>query len=108
MIQQISVRVLAQELAAGKVVYLIDVRQPWEHKLASLAESVLIPLGELASRIHEVKPPAGAKLVTYCHHGVRSMTAAGILARNGFDQVFSLAGGIDAWSREIDAGVQRY
>ena len=47
-------------------------------------------------------------VVTYCHHGVRSLTAAGILERNGYEQVYSLAGGIDAWSREIDANVPRY
>lgn len=108
MIQQILVRDLAEKLAAGTLVYFIDVRQPWEHELAALPGSVLVPLNELQSRIKELTPPSGAMVVTFCHHGVRSLTAAGILERNGFEQVYSLGGGIDAWSREIDASLARY
>ena len=108
MIQQISVRDLADKIKAGTAVYLIDVRQPWEHEAAALLQSVLIPLNEISNRLQELRPPEGAMVVTYCHHGVRSLTAAAFLERNGFDQVYSLAGGIDAWSNEIDTNVPRY
>jgi rhodanese-related sulfurtransferase len=108
MIQQILVRELAEKMNAGTTVYLIDVRQPWEHEIAALPESVLIPLNDLPIRLQELRPPDGAMVVAYCHHGVRSLTAAAFLERNGFGQVYSLAGGIDAWSTEVDAKVPRY
>ena len=53
-------------------------------------------------------PPTGALLVVYCHHGIRSMSAAQFLERAGFTNVVSLAGGIDAWSVEVDPKVPRY
>jgi rhodanese-related sulfurtransferase len=92
----------------GESIYLIDVRQPWEHDLVRLPDDVLVPLDQLAERFDEVAPPAGAFVVTYCHHGVRSINAAVILERLGHAQVASLAGGIDAWSQLIDPTVQRY
>jgi adenylyltransferase/sulfurtransferase len=56
----------------------------------------------------ELEPPPGALVVTYCHHGVRSLNAAAILLRAGHARVASLAGGIDRWSIEIDPSVPRY
>jgi adenylyltransferase/sulfurtransferase len=108
MIQQIHVRDLARLLANGHSVYLLDVRQPWEHETAALPDSVLIPLGELTARRDEVRPPPDALVVAYCHHGVRSRSAAAILGQLGFANVASLAGGLDAWSREVDPTVPRY
>jgi rhodanese-related sulfurtransferase len=107
-IPQISVRQLADKLAAGEPVYLLDVRQPEEYSLAALPNSTLIPLGDLHHRTAEVEPPAGALVVVYCHHGVRSLTGAYLLQQAGVGPVASLAGGIDAWSREIDPAVPRY
>jgi adenylyltransferase/sulfurtransferase len=101
-------RELADRRAAGEVVYLLDVRQPEEHAIAAIDGGVLIPLGELAARIHEVQPPVGVAVVAYCHHGVRSLSAAAILERAGFTNVYSLHGGIDAWSAQVDPSVQRY
>jgi len=106
-VKQISVRMLADKLAAGEAVYLLDVRQPWEHELAHLPGSVLIPLDQLSDHLDEVQPPAGALVVAYCHHGVRSLSAAAILDGAGIPAL-SLAGGIDAWSHHIDASVARY
>jgi adenylyltransferase/sulfurtransferase len=108
MIPQITVRELADKLAAGEPVYLLDVRQPEEHAIAALPHSMLVPLGELADNTGEVEPPAGALVVVYCHHGVRSLTGAYLLQRAGIGPVASLAGGIDAWSREVDPSVPRY
>jgi adenylyltransferase/sulfurtransferase len=107
-IPQISVQQLADKLAAGEPVYLLDVRQPEEHAVAALPGSTLIPLGELPGRVGEVEPPAGALVVVYCHHGVRSLTGAHMLQRAGVGPVASLAGGIDAWSRQIDPSMPRY
>ena len=106
--RQISAIELAKHIANGRPVLLIDVRQPWENAIAALPESLLIPLGELARRAHEVKPQAGATIVAYCHHGMRSLSAAAILEKAGFADVLSLAGGIDAWALGVDPSVARY
>ncbi len=107
MVQQIAVTELEQKLQAGEPVYLLDVREPWEHEVAAIPNSVLIPLGELLARKTEIQPPAGALVVAYCHHGIRSLSAAALLERLGVPAA-SLAGGIDAWSLAIDAHVPRY
>jgi adenylyltransferase/sulfurtransferase len=105
--REITVRELHEKLDQGQQVYLLDVRQPWEHETCALPGSVLIPLPELPERVAEVVVPEGALVVTYCHHGIRSLSAAAILAQVGV-KALSLAGGIDAWSRQIDARVPRY
>ena len=92
----------------GESIYLIDVRQPWEHELARLGDEILVPLDQLADRADEITPPDGALVVAYCHHGIRSLNAAAMLQAAGHTNVASLAGGIDAWSQLIDPSVPRY
>jgi adenylyltransferase/sulfurtransferase len=99
---------LAERLGQGAATYVLDVREAWEVQIASLAGAVHVPLGELPHRLDEIDPPAGALLVTLCHHGVRSLSAAAFLERTGLENVVSLAGGIDGWSRHVDPGVPRY
>ena len=99
---------LAERLRRGERIFLLDVRQPWEHRLARLSDQALIPLPELPARVHEVHPPEGAQIVCYCHHGVRSLTAAALLREAGFADALSLAGGIDLWSRAVDPAIPRY
>jgi len=108
MVREVRPRELAAHIANGHPVHLLDVRQPWEAETASIPGSQLVPLNELTRRADEVKLPEGALLVVYCHHGVRSLSAAALLERLGRRGVVSLAGGIDAWSREVDPGVPRY
>jgi adenylyltransferase/sulfurtransferase len=108
MVRQIGVEELAARLQAGERVYLVDVRQPWEHEIAALPGSVLVPLDELVARGEEIAPPEGATVVAYCHHGVRSLSAAVLLERMGLADVVSLRGGIDAWSLRVDPRVARY
>ena len=105
MIQQIPVEELQRKLSAGEPVYLVDVRQQWEHDAAAIPGSVLVPLGELIDRAGELEPPEGALVVVYCHHGVRSLSGAALLEPLG---AVSLAGGIEAWSLRIDPSVPRY
>src|SRR5262249_43592694 len=106
--QQISVRELHARLGRGEPTYLVDVRQPWEHEVAHLDGDLLVPLDQLADRADEIQPPPDALVVTYCHHGIRSLNAAAILMRLGHTNVASLAGGIDAWSQLVDSRVPRY
>ena len=107
MAREISVDDLARKLERGEEPLLVDVRQPWEHELARLPGSLLLPLGELPSRTAEVRPGPGQLVVCYCHHGVRSLRAAEVLSGDGIPAV-SLAGGIDAWSQQIDPSLPRY
>jgi rhodanese-related sulfurtransferase len=104
--RQIGVRELRNKLDAGEQILLVDVRQPWEHERARLGDDLLIPLDELPQRLDEIA--RDAPIVCYCHHGVRSLSAAAILENAGFGEVASLAGGIDRWSMEIDPKVPRY
>ena len=106
--RQIRPETLARLLADKEPVYLVDVREHWEHAHCRLPDSTLIPLGELPSRIDEVEAAKDAKVVVYCHHGIRSLSGAAILEMNGFREAYSLAGGIDAWSELIDPSVPRY
>jgi rhodanese-related sulfurtransferase len=108
MIPQITVAELKRMRDAGEPVYLVDVRNPDEFAYCRLPDSLLIPLPELAARVEEVEPPAGASVVVMCHHGVRSLRGAAILRGAGHENAASLAGGIDAWSRLIDPAVPRY
>lgn len=108
MVHQITPRTLAQRLANQNPIHLLDVRQPWESAIAALPNSILIPMAELPQRAGEVPRAEGVDLIIYCHHGIRSMTAARYLEGIGFQNVFSLTGGIDAWSCEVDAAVPRY
>ena len=106
--KQIHPTVLDAKLKAGETVYLLDVRQPFEHEYARIEGDVLIPLNELSERTDEVTPPEGAMIVVYCHHGVRSLSGAAILESQGFGECYSLSGGIEAWSLLIDPTVRRY
>ncbi len=106
--RQITATQLKVRLDAHEPVYLVDVRQPWEPEKAALPKSQLVPLNELAARAAEVKPPPGALVVVYCHHGIRSLSGAAILERLGVKDVVSLAGGIDEWSLHVDPSVPRY
>ncbi len=87
---------------------LVDVREPFEHALAAIPGSRLVPLGALLAGDGVAEVPADGPVVLYCHHGVRSEQAALVLRAHGRDDVAHLAGGIDAWSREVDATVPRY
>jgi adenylyltransferase/sulfurtransferase len=107
-VRQINVGELNQKLTAGEPVYFVDVRQPWEHETAAFLDSRLIPLNELIARLDEVQPPAGALVVVYCHHGIRSLSGAALLESAGVHNVVSLAGGIEAWSVQVDPKVPRY
>jgi len=85
---------------------LLDVREPVEASFASLPDSLLIPLAELPDRLDELD--RDTPFVVYCHHGVRSSRALGLLDRAGFTRVRHLTGGIDAWAVQVDPGMPRY
>lgn len=98
-----------QEVAAlingGSDVVLLDVREPWEHQVARIGNSQLVPMNELPARVGSID--RSRDIVVYCHHGVRSDMVAQWLRSQGFP-ARNLAGGIDRWSREVDPAIPRY
>ncbi len=85
---------------------LLDVRSPEEHAICALPNSQLIPLGELEQRLAELD--ASKPIVVYCKSGLRGTKAVTLLQDEGFTSARNLAGGILAWSREVDASVPTY
>ncbi len=103
---EISAPELQLERSRKPDLVLVDVREPQEAEIARIDGARNIPLRQLPERLSEL--PGHAEIVTLCHHGQRSLKAREILKGAGFANVRSLAGGIDAWSREVDAEVPRY
>lgn len=97
----------AAALRGENKVRFIDVREPWEVATASIDGSLPMPMGEVPSRAHRELDP-DQRLVVFCHMGVRSMNVTVWLRDQGFENVQSLRGGIDAWSTEIDPSIARY
>ena len=89
----------------GEDLTLLDVREAWELGVASVPDVVHIPMGEIASRIGELD--ASKETVVLCRSGKRSLEVAKYLHSNGFRAV-NLAGGILAWSRDVDATIPTY
>jgi len=93
------------QLAAGKIV-LLDVREPWEWAMARIDGSMHIPMGDIPMRLQELDPDHS--MVVVCHHGVRSLNVTVWLRQQGFEKVQSLRGGLERWSRAVDASGPRY
>ena len=102
----ISVHDLKQKMETNGVVTIVDVREPFEYEIARIEGSKLIPLGELPDRLDELD--RDRYTVVHCHSGMRSAQAVQLLRREGFANVFNLAGGIAQWSEEIDPEVPKY
>lgn len=96
---------LARRIEAGEEIFLLDVRQLWEHQLAQLEGSTLIALHTLPARVMEI--PRDRDVIVYCHHGVRSLQAAQFLRQHGVG-ARSLRGGIDHWSVAVNPQIPRY
>lgn len=105
-IPQVAPPDLAARLDAGEDLVLLDVREPIEVEFCRLESAVHVPLAEVPGRLDEI--PRERTVVIYCHHGIRSQHAAAWLAGQGYARVENLAGGIDAWSIEVDPSVPRY
>tara|TARA_R110000850_G_scaffold175640_5_gene301407 strand:+ start:737 stop:1087 length:351 start_codon:yes stop_codon:yes gene_type:complete len=88
---------------------LIDCREEEEFALCRIEGAELFPLSRFAElspgilNLDDTRP-----IIVYCHHGMRSMHATLFLREKGRAQVWSLAGGIDLWSSEVDTAVPRY
>ena len=104
---EITVVELQRRLASPTPPRLIDVREPDEWEIARIEGAELLPLSQWPALPQAQLDPTEPLLVL-CHHGARSARATDFLLRNGFADVTNVAGGIDAWSCEIDPAVPRY
>lgn len=107
--KQVAARDLPAHCAATPSL-LLDVRESWEVETAAIRLPGVpfkhIPLSRIPERLKELDP--SQPIVCVCHHGVRSLQVVAFLERNGFESVYNLAGGIDAWSVQVDPSVPRY
>ena len=97
---------LQQALEQNVDLVLLDVREPHEYAFARIEGSVHIPLRQLPEQYQTLNPESD--LVLICHHGVRSLQACQFLEYAGFNKLYNLLGGIDAWSVACDSSVPRY
>ena len=88
---------LRQFLDTGERILLLDVREPFEWEISNLAQhgAKLMPMGEVPSRVDELD--RSDPVVVYCRTGARSGLVARYLILNGFERVWNLEGGINAW-----------
>ena len=84
-------------------------REPFEHRVARIEGAELVPMQTVPEHLAALKEKAReAPLIVFCHHGVRSLNVVNWLRRQGIENCWSMAGGIDLWSIMIDPAVPRY
>ncbi len=99
----------ASRLLKGGEAALIDVREPEEYALARIDGARLVPMQTVPAELQKLEGLAEeSKLLVVCHHGVRSLQVVAWLREHGIENCYSVAGGMDRWSRDIDPGVPRY
>ena len=104
-VAEITPTEFVERRSRGESLTLLDVREEWELGVASVPDVVHIPMGEVADRLGELE--RGREVVVLCRSGRRSLQVANFLQQNGF-QAVNLAGGILAWSRDLDATIPTY
>ncbi len=87
-------------------VKIIDVREPFERDICSVAGADPIPMRQIPENMPTL--PRDQHLLLLCHHGGRSMRVTQFLRAQGFENVTNIAGGIDAWASEIEPGMAKY
>lgn len=108
MIPEISVFDLKAKLDRKEDFLLLDVREPHEYQIAKIPGSKLIPVGQLADRLSEIESYKDKEIVAHCKSGGRSSRAVELLLKSGFKKVWNVAGGISAWSSQVDPSVPKY
>jgi rhodanese-related sulfurtransferase len=105
-VKEIDPGELKARLESATPPVLLDVREPWEWEIAHVEGARHIPMASVPDRLAELDP--ARELVVMCHHGGRSRQVAAFLQQHGYDRVSNLAGGIAAWSRDVDPSVPQY
>ena len=99
-VPEITIEDLKRLLDDKEEVYLLAVREAYEHDRAHIQGDHLIPLMQLPERAKDIDK--SKTVVAYCDVGGRSARAAKFLRKSGFESVLNLAGGIVAWAEKID------
>lgn len=111
---EITVQEIDRKRRAGEPFVWLDVREPWEFARVRIrdAQIMLAPMSNLSQRHLDALPlealDKSATIVVHCHHGVRSAQAVVWLRQQGWTQAVSMAGGVDAWAKEIDPSIGVY
>lgn len=105
-VQNVTPGELAERLRRGDTLDVIDVREPYEWRIARIEGARLVPLSRLEAASSDLR--RDREIVLYCHHGQRSRMAGEYLVAQGFDRVWNLTGGIARWSAEVDPSVPTY
>ncbi|MGB0415570.1 MAG: rhodanese-like domain-containing protein [Coraliomargarita sp.] len=103
--KEISALEAAQLAQAGEAV-LLDVREDAELAICKIEGALHIPMGEIPERADAL--PREEPLIVLCHHGMRSLNVCQYLEARGFTNTVNLAGGIHAWSVDVDPAMARY
>jgi len=103
---EIEVTALKAKMDRGDKFVLVDVREPHEYQICKMPGSILIPLGEVPKRIHELN--SADEIMVHCKSGMRSAKACEFLRQSGFKKVKNVKGGILAWSDKVDPSVPKY
>jgi len=103
---EVSPEQVKVKLDAGDDFTLVDCRNDQERQWCRIEPSLHVPMRQTPERLDEI--PADRPVIVYCHHGIRSLQVANFLKQQGYEDVRSMAGGIDDWSQRIDPSVPRY
>jgi len=106
MVKEMSPREFATRADSEPPPVLLDVREDWELAIARLDGVVHIPMGQIPERFRELE--ADREIVVLCRSGARSAQVARFLEQNGYTRVWNLAGGILAWSEQLDPSLPTY
>ncbi|WP_455205815.1 rhodanese-like domain-containing protein [Kaarinaea lacus] len=104
--QNIDVHELKQLMDENANPVLLDVREAWEYSICHIQGSKLVPMREIHNAIDELDP--SQPTVVICHHGIRSQQVCFLLNRMGFNKLYNLRGGVQAWANEIDPAMPTY
>jgi rhodanese-related sulfurtransferase len=106
---EVTPQAAKERLNGTKQATLIDVREPVEFALAHIGGAELIPMGSIPAELQKLEGLSDSgDLLILCHHGVRSLQVALWLRARGIENCYSVAGGIDRWSCEVDPSIPRY
>lgn len=105
-IPEVEPRELAPQLNPQNDWKILDVREPFELEIVQLPDSLQIPMQQIPSRIEELNPKQ--RYAVMCHHGIRSAQVCAYLKSQGFENVWNVRGGIDAWASDVDPNLATY
>ena len=114
MVTELSVKEMAEKMAADEPFIILDVREPMEVDAVSITHDHVehTPMSRLAregtAALSEAAQDKDANIYVMCHHGNRSAQVANWLAQQGWNHIYNVTGGIDAYARQVDPSIGVY